>query len=115
MKVAVIGSRAAKSADMNLILCNLPEACTEIVSGGAQGIDCLAESAANIMKLPFTCLRPDYARYGRLAPLQRNLEIIAYSDMVLAFWNMKSPGTRFVINECLKRDKPLKIIPIEGG
>lgn len=110
--MAVIGSRTAKNADTDLILHNLPDTCAEIVSGGAQGIDCLAESAANILKLPFTCITPDYARYGRLAPLQRNLEIIEYSDMVLAFWDMKSPGTRFVINECLKRDKPLKIITI---
>ncbi len=112
MKVAVIGSRTANGVDVKFILGYIPPECTEIVSGGTQGIDSLAEGAAAALSLPFTCIKPNYERFGRLAPLQRNIEIIEACDLVLAFWDMRSPGTKFVISECLKREKPLKIIRI---
>lgn len=47
--------------------------------------------------------------YGRAAPIKRNLLIINYADLVLAFWDGKSRGTKFVIDECKKQSKPIKI------
>ena len=40
-----------------------------------------------------------------------DLEIIRYADIVLAFWDGKSHGTRFVIENCKKE----KIPPQCGG
>ncbi len=106
MKVAIIGSR-------NLQLTNLaqylPENTTEIVSGGARGIDACAKSFAEANNIKITEFLPNYKLYGRAAPLKRNIEIINYSDIVLAFWDGKSTGTRFVIENCRKLDKPIKI------
>ena len=51
----------------------------------------------------------DYATFGNRAPLLRNLEIIDYSDLVLAFWDGQSRGTKFVIENCRKKGKPCKI------
>ena len=45
---------------------------------------------------------PEYTKYGRSAPLKRNITIIEYSDIVLAFWDGKSRGTKFVIDNCRK-------------
>lgn len=63
----------------------LPPDTTEIVSGGAKGIDACARDYTLSHGLKLTEFLPDYPAYGRAAPLKRNLQIIAYSDLVLAF------------------------------
>jgi len=45
---------------------------------------------------------PKYEKFDRSAPLKRNIEIIEYGDLVLAFWDGKSRGTKFVIDSCKK-------------
>ena len=112
MKVAVIGSRESGSANLELIASNLPDETDEIVSGGAPGIDALAQLVAKQLRLKFVCFLPDYAIYGKGAPMVRNQKIVAYSDLVLAFWNNRSSGTKFMIRQCLQENKPLKIINI---
>ena len=52
---------------------------------------------------------PEYARYGRTAPLKRNITIIENADLVLAFWDGASRGTKYVIDNCKKRNIPVKI------
>ena len=107
MKVAVVGSRSLSVEDLSLYL---PEETTEIVSGGAKGVDTSAREYAKRHGIPLTEFLPDYRRYGRGAPLQRNIDILKYADMVLAFWNGTSKGTKFVIDECKKHGVPVKII-----
>ena len=106
MKVAVIGSR-------NLTVINLeeylPEGTTEIVSGGARGIDSCAKNYAKANGIPLKEFLPNYDDFGRSAPLLRNLEIIDYADIVLAFWDGKSRGTKFVIDKCRAKGKPVNI------
>ena len=97
MKVAVVGSR---NLTINNLGDYLPKDTTEIISGGARGIDRCARAYAKSHNIKLTEFLPDYERYGRSAPLQRNLQIIRYADMVLAFWDGKSHGTRFVIENC---------------
>ena len=87
----------------------MPEGVEEIVSGGARGIDTAARQYAKEKGIKLTEFFPDYATFGRRAPLLRNLEIIDYCDMVLAFWDGQSHGTRFVIENCRKKGKPCKI------
>ncbi len=53
---------------------------------------------------------PEYERYGRSAPLKRNLLIIDYADYVLAFWDGKSYGTKYVIDNCKKKNKPVRVL-----
>lgn len=57
---------------------------------------------------------PEYSKYGRGAPLRRNLEIIAYADEVVAFWDGKSRGTKFVIDNCKKQSKKVTVYMIES-
>ena len=106
MKVAVIGSRSLTVQNMGEYL---PQGVTEIVSGGAKGIDTCAREYAHQAGLKLTEFLPDYQRYGRSAPLRRNLEIIRYADEVIAFWDGQSHGTRFVIEECRKLGKKVTV------
>lgn len=52
---------------------------------------------------------PEYDKYGRNAPLKRNITIIENADVVLAFWDGESRGTKFVIDNCKKMGIPVKI------
>ncbi|MBR4086715.1 MAG: DUF2493 domain-containing protein [Clostridia bacterium] len=106
MIVAIIGSRDLWVADFEKYL---PEGVEEIVSGGARGIDTAARKYAQEKGIKLKEFLPDYATHGNRAPLLRNLEIIDYSDLVLAFWDGSSRGTKFVIDQCKKRGKPCKI------
>lgn len=106
MKIAVIGSR-------NLTVDNLedylPENVTEIVSGGAKGIDKCARSYAAENNIKLTEFLPEYEKYGRRAPLVRNLQIIDYADRVIAFWDGESHGTKFVIENCKRLNKSVTV------
>ena len=106
MRVAVIGSRGVQIKNLAPYL---PEETSEIVTGGAQGADSSAETYAREKSIPCTLFQPDYRRYGRAAPLRRNDEIIAYSDMVLAFWDGSSRGTAYVIRQCKRHGKSLRV------
>ena len=97
MKVAVIGSRGLTVSDLGKYL---PENTTEIVSGGAKGVDTSAREYAKSNGIKLTEFLPEYTRFGRSAPLKRNISIIEYADIVLAFWDGKSRGTKFVIDNC---------------
>ena len=106
MKVAVIGSRTLKAEDLGRYM---PDGVTEIVSGGAKGIDESARNYARQKGLRMTEFFPDYAKYGKTAPLKRNISIIEYADEVIAFWDGSSHGTRFVIENCKRMNKKIKV------
>ena len=107
MKLAIIGSR-------NLLIDNiekyLPNGVTEIVSGGAKGIDSLASKYAKSNGIPLVEFLPDYKRYNKGAPLKRNELIAKYADQGLAFWDGKSRGTLHTINLFKKLNKKITII-----
>lgn len=97
MKVAVIGSRGLEISNLEEYL---PEGVTEIISGGARGVDTSTREYAHAHGIKLTEFLPEYDKYGRAAPLKRNITIIEHADLVLAFWDGKSKGTRFVIESC---------------
>lgn len=106
MRVAVIGSRGLTVNDLGKYL---PEDTTEIISGGARGVDSSAREYALAHNIKLTEFLPEYDKYGRSAPLKRNITIIENADIVLAFWDGVSHGTKFVIDNCKKMGVPCKI------
>ena len=111
MKIAVIGSRGLIVRDLEMYL---PEETTEIVSGGARGVDTSARYYAQKNGLKLTEFLPDYNKYGKIAPLVRNLEIIDYADEVYAFWDGTSRGTKYVIENCRRKKKKVHIFMIRS-
>lgn len=106
MKVAVIGSRGL---NVERLEDYLPKDTTEIISGGARGVDASAKEYAQRHDLKLTEYLPEYDRYGKGAPLKRNLTIIENADLVLAFWDGASKGTKHVIDNCKKRNIPVEV------
>lgn len=107
MRVAVVGSRGLS---VNNLDDYLPETVTEIVSGGARGVDRSARQYAVAHGIKLTEFLPEYARYGRAAPIKRNLAIVEYADTVIAFWDGQSRGTKSVIDYCQRHGVPIQVI-----
>ena len=106
MKIAIIGSRSIILDDIGKYL---PKNITEIVSGGARGIDSSARSFAFSKGIKLTEFIPEYNKYGKAAPIKRNIKIIDYADRIIAFWDGTSKGTKFVINTCKKKGKEITV------
>ena len=106
MKVAVAGSRSILKIDLAPYVTDA----TEIVSGGAKGVDSLAAAYAKAHGIKLTEFLPDYARFGRGAPIKRNYEIVDYADRVVVFWDGQSKGTLSVIKYAEKTGKPCEVV-----
>ena len=102
MKVAVVGSRDILIENLEEYM---PENVSEIISGGAKGVDTCAEEYANKKGIKVTVIKPEYSRYGRGAPIIRNKTIVDLCDVALIFWNGTSKGTKSVIDYCEKTGK----------
>ena len=82
MRVAVIGSRGLCVLNLEKYL---PKEVTEIVSGGAKGVDTSAREYAISHGIKLTEFLPEYKKYGRSAPLKRNITIIENADLYWLF------------------------------
>lgn len=106
MKVAVIGSRSLSISNLGTYL---PEDTTEIVTNGSVGVAACAREYARANGIGLKELHPDYACYGKNAPVMCSLALIEYSDLVLAFWDGVSHMTKYTIDRCRERGKPVQI------
>ena len=106
MKLAIIGSRNL-SVDIESYM---PSGISEIVSGGARGIDACAAEYATKKGLKLTEFFPEYSRYGRAAPIKRNELIAEYADEAIAFWDGKSKGTKNTIGLFERLGKRVNVI-----
>lgn len=116
MKVAIIGTRFPlfnynEWLTMLLAQVNVDDI-TEVISGGALGIDEYARQFAYKHGLLLHEYFPDYKRFGRVAPLIRNTDIVEAADLVIAFPSVKSKGTYHTIDEAERLGKPIKIVNI---
>lgn len=110
MKVAVIGSRTFdKYESVYNVLSKLK--ITEIISGGAKGADSLAERYAKEAEIPTKIFLPDWETYGKKAGFLRNTQIIEECEMVVAFWDSESKGTKDSLDKAEKLGKKVMIIP----
>lgn len=112
MRLAIIGSRNSQNCTVDDVVSHIPTGVTLVISGGAAGIDSLAEAAAKRCGIPFRKILPDYKKYGKSAPSVRNIEIVNLADEVLAFWDYQSRGTAFVIAACIKRHVPVDVVEL---
>ena len=108
--VAVVGSRSR--TDKEYIHKKLDELHSEkpielIVSGGARGVDLIAEEWADLNKIPKKIFIPDWDKYGKKAGFLRNIEIVNHADVVYSFWDGESRGTLSSMNLAKKNNKKL--------
>lgn len=108
MKVAIIGSRSIN--DYQWLLDAVDQSgyrITEVVSGGAVGVDRLASRFAEETNLPFKLFPPDYEAHGKAAPHVRNSEIAKYCDSMIAVWDGQSAGSKSMMSKVTSLAKPV--------
>lgn len=104
-KLAVIGSRNITDENIIHLLIDdiLQKYCiTMFVSGGANGVDSIAEAYMKSLNIPCKIHKPDWNKYGKSAGFVRNRLIIDDVDIVLAIWDGVSQGTLNSINIALQ-------------
>ncbi len=106
MKIAIAGSR---SIDVPIPEGIIPDNATQIISGGARGIDTRAREYALSHRVQIMEILPEYNLYGRSAPLRRNDWIIRLCDKVYVFWDGKSRGAHYMIKESRKAGKEVNV------
>lgn len=113
MNVGIVGSRGFNNYDE---FCNymsrIPIDPKAIISGGAKGADTLAEQYAKENDLDLIVFKPDWEKYGKSAGFKRNRTIVNHSDLIIAFWDIKSSGTKNTIDTALELGKPVIIFPV---
>ena len=112
LKIAVVGSRLyPKLGEVKDFVSKLPKTCV-FVSGGAHGVDAVGETAADACGLEKIIIRPKISsRYAdkrafREAAFKRNREIVEAADIVVAFWDGRSGGTKNTLDHAKELDKP---------
>lgn len=107
MKLLIVGSRSVKEFDLSKYI---PPQTELIISGGASGVDSIAEKYADEHKISKLILRPRYDMYGRCAPLKRNESMVDVADTVLVVWDGISRGTKYTIDYAKRKNKTIKVI-----
>jgi len=98
MRVIVAGSRCI--TDYGLVVGAIASSrfsISEVVSGGAKGVDRLGESYAQQHDIPVRRFKPDWKRYRQGAALQCNAEMAEYAEALIAVHN-GSTGTQDIVD-----------------
>ena len=109
MKLMIAGSRCIHDFDLSV---HIPDDTELIITGGAQGVDTLAEQYADKHKISKLIVRPRYEVYGRAAPILRNQQMVEIADVVLVIWDGQSKGTKSTIQYAKKLQKELIVVQV---
>lgn len=85
-----------------------------IVSGGAIGADRLGEMYAKECDYNLKIFKANWDEHGKAAGPIRNKEMAEYSDMLIAFWDGKSKGTKNMIDTALKHKLEVHVFIYQG-
>jgi len=86
-RIGVVGSRTFTNyGQISAVLADTVLADDSLVSGGAVGVDSMAQRYARENGLEITICYPDYGRHGKGATFIRNRRIVELSDLVVAFY-----------------------------
>lgn len=115
MKIGIVGSRNFNQYSLvKEVMDDYIDEVDTVVSGGAKGADTLGELWANENDKATLIFKPDWEKYGKRAGFIRNQDIVKNSDLVLAFWDGQSKGTKSSIDLCKKFGIPFKVIYYNG-
>jgi hypothetical protein len=109
--IVVCGSRAwADERKIRKVLSQFKRP-AQIIHGGATGADRIAGSVARSLGFAVTEMQADWDKWGRIAGYKRNCEMLALEpEVVIAFWDGQSRGTKHTIREAKVRDIPVLVV-----
>lgn len=114
MRICVCGSRsltdyALVKRKLDKVTSKLDLRALVILHGGATGADKLADRWVFERSVYSEVYHADWDRKGKQAGILRNIEMLKQCSWVIAFWDGKSSGTKFMIDEAPKYDLKLTV------
>jgi hypothetical protein len=111
MKTIIAGSRELLIPTLSW---TSPWTITEVVSGGARGVDRCGELWADFHGIPLRRFPANWTRWGKAAGIYRNADMAEYGDALVAFWDGESSGTLDMIDKMRRMGKPGIIYGTDG-
>lgn len=116
MNIAVVGSRNFSNLPLvKQTILSWPREGLQLVSGGAKGPDKVAERVASDERIPIKVFHADWNEHGRKAGALRNMDIVHHSDIIHAFWDERSPGTKITVKMAYEAGKPVVVHLSDGS
>lgn len=113
MKTIVAGSRSITDyKTVHSAIYEAPWIITEVVSGGAPGVDTLGEQAAAEFGIPVKLFPADWNKHRRAAGPIRNQQMAEYADALIAIWDGVSNGTADMIRRAKHHKLRIHIIKV---
>lgn len=84
-----------------------------IISGHAKGADTLGEKYAKDYGVKLEIYPADWNKYGKYAGYLRNEIMANHGDVLVAFWNGESKGTKHMINIALEKGLEVHVIRVD--
>ncbi len=111
--IIVSGSRSITDYDylkecLDLVisskLANIDPEKVVIVSGGARGVDQLAEKYAKEKGYKTKIFKAKWDKHKKSAGFKRNMDMARVGDVLVSLWDGKSPGTKHMMKVADKRE-----------
>lgn len=97
MRTIIAGSRGLGLSHVQVAMCLCGWVPSEVVSGGARGVDYAGEIWAKANGIPVKVFPADWDKYGRGAGYRRNTQMAEYAEALVAVWDSESRGTHHMI------------------
>lgn len=109
MRVIIAGSRSITLTvtEVSEIIASSGFQVTELVCGMANGVDLSGLLWAKARHIPVLEMPADWKTLGRGAGMVRNKEMGDIADALIAVWDGKSRGTRYMIDYMNRVNKPV--------
>jgi len=110
VRVAIVGSRRFSDPQRVTEYVNSLPARASIVTGSASGVDAAATKAARAKGIPVNVMP---ASFDELADISksaaRNQRLVDACDVLVAFWDGASRGTRATVDRALESGKEVHV------
>jgi predicted Rossmann fold nucleotide-binding protein DprA/Smf involved in DNA uptake len=117
VRVAIVGSRHFPELERVAEYVRSLPATVSLVTGGASGVDATATRAARERGLPVRVLGASFEEAADAETAQeRNQRLVAACDVLVAFWDGSSQGTRRTVERALDGGREVHVlVPREAG
>lgn len=116
MRVAIVGSRRFADTTQVVDYVNSLPPRASIVTGSASGVDAAATKAARAKGMAVQVLPASFEELSDASKAAaRNQKLIDLCDVLVAFWDGSSKGTRSTVDRALDSGKEVHVFVMRGN